>query len=77
MKHILQEKFKKFVFWGCTKIWDVTYCSGGEAVDANSLGDLADGERETVYHSRGVGDDDHLARLGSCTHTPYLAHHCR
>jgi hypothetical protein len=38
---------------------------------------LANGERETVRHSHGVGDDDHLARLGSCTHTPYPARHCR
>jgi hypothetical protein len=50
--------------------------SGGEAVDVSGLGDLADGERETVHHGHGVGDDDHLARLGSCTHTPYLVHHC-
>jgi hypothetical protein len=51
--------------------------SGGEAVDVGSLDDLADGERETVRHSRGVRDDDHLARLGSCTHTPYIVRHCR
>jgi hypothetical protein len=51
--------------------------SGSEAVDAGGLGDLADGEREIVCHDRGVGDDDHLACLGSCTHTPYLARHCR
>jgi hypothetical protein len=32
---------------------------------------------ETVHHGCGVRDDDHLARLGSCTHTPHLARHCR
>jgi hypothetical protein len=51
--------------------------SGGQAVDASDLGDLADGERETVRHGRRVGDDDHLARLGSYTHTPFLACHCQ
>ena len=50
---------------------------GGEAVEAGGLGDLADGERETACHDRGVGHDDHLARMGSCTHIPYLARHCR
>jgi len=39
--------------------------------------DLADGERETIGHGSGSWDDDHLVRLGSCTHTPYLAHHYR
>jgi len=48
----------------------VLHGRGGEAVDA-------DGEREAVHHSHEVGDDKHLARLGSCTHTPYLARHCR
>ena len=36
-----------------------------------------DGEREATRHGREVGDDGHLVRLGSCTHTPYLARHCR
>jgi len=40
-------------------------------------GDLADGEREAFSHSSGSRDDDHLVRLESCTHTPYLAHHYR
>jgi hypothetical protein len=46
-------------------------------VDVGGLGDLADGERETICHGHGVRDDDHLARLGSYTHTPYLACHYR
>jgi hypothetical protein len=40
-------------------------------------GDLSDGEREAVHHGHEVRDDDHLAHLGSCLHTPYLAPHCR
>ena len=40
-------------------------------------GDLANGEHETFGHASGSSDDDHLVRLGSCTHTPYLARHCR
>jgi hypothetical protein len=51
--------------------------SSGEAIDAGGPGDLADSERETVRHGRGIRDDDHLAHLGSCTHTPYLARHCQ
>jgi hypothetical protein len=51
--------------------------SGGETVDAGGLGDLADGEQEIVHHGHRVRDDDHLAHLGSYTHTPYLARHCR
>ena len=39
--------------------------------------DLADSEHETFSHGHGSWDDDHLVRLGSCTHTPYLARHCR
>ena len=39
--------------------------------------DLADGEREALSHGSGSEDDDHLIHLESCTHTPYLAHHCR
>ena len=37
----------------------------------------ADGEREAARHGREVVDDGHLVRLESCTHTPYLARHCR
>ena len=48
-----------------------------EVVGASGLGDLADGEREAVRHSHGTGDEDHLVRLESSTHTPYLARHCR
>ena len=50
---------------------------GDEVVRASGLGDLADGEREAVRRSHEAGDDDHLVRLESSTHTPYLAHHCR
>jgi len=39
--------------------------------------DLADGEREAFSHGSGSRDDDHLVRLESCTHTPYLARHYR
>ena len=39
--------------------------------------DLVDGEREAVRRSHGSGDDDYLVLLGSGTHTPYLARHCR
>ena len=41
------------------------------------LGDLADGECEAFYHGSRRGDDDHLVHVESCTHTPYLARHCR
>ena len=50
---------------------------GDEVVGAGGPGDLADGEREAVRRSHGTGDDDHLVRLGSSMHTPYLARHCR
>ena len=50
---------------------------GDEVVEASGLGDLADGEREAVRRSHGTRDDDHLVRLESSTHTPYLARHCR
>ena len=43
---------------------------GGEVVEA-------DGEREVARHGREVGDDGHLVRRESYTHTPYLARHCR
>ena len=50
---------------------------GDEVVGASGLGDLADGEREAVRRSCRARDDDHLVRLGSSTHTPYLTRHCR
>ena len=50
---------------------------GDEVVRASGLGDLTDGEREAVRRSHGTGDDDHLVRLESIMHTPYLACHCR
>ena len=50
---------------------------GDEVVGASGPGDLADGECEAVRRSHGTRDDDHLVRLESSTHTPYLAHHCR
>ena len=50
---------------------------GDEVVRAGGLGDLTDGEREAVWRSHGTGDEDHLVRLESSTHTPYLACHCR
>jgi len=37
----------------------------------------ADGEREAARHGCEVGDDGYLVRMGSCTHTSYLARHCR
>ena len=53
------------------------YGHGDEVVGAGGLGDLADGERESAWHSHGSRGDDRLVRLESSTHTPYLAHHCR
>jgi len=50
---------------------------GRKAAIVSRPSDLADGERETISHGSGSWDDDHLVRLGSCTHTLYLAHHCR
>ena len=50
---------------------------GDEVIGASGLGDPADGEREAVRRSHGTGDDDHLVRLESSTHTPYLACHYR
>ena len=50
---------------------------GDEAVGAGGPGDLTDGEREAVRRSHEAEDDDHLVRLESSTHTPYLARHCR
>ena len=50
---------------------------GDGDVRAGGPSDLADGEREAVGRSHGAGDDDHLVRLESSTHTPYLARHCR
>ena len=48
-----------------------------EVIGAGGPGDLANGEREAVRRSHGAGDDDRLVCLGSSTHTPYLARHCR
>ena len=50
---------------------------GREAAAARRPRDLADGEREAFRHGRGSWDRDHLVRRKSCTHTPYLARHCR
>ena len=50
---------------------------GDEVVGASGPGDLAGGERGAVQRSHGIGDDDHLVRLESSTHTPYLARHYR
>ena len=50
---------------------------GRKATTVSRPSDLADGEHETLGHGGGSWDDDHLARLVSCTHTPYLARHCR
>jgi len=50
---------------------------GRKATIVSRPSDLADGERETFGHSGGSWDDDHLVRLESCTHTPYVARHCR
>jgi hypothetical protein len=48
-----------------------------EVVGAGGPGDLADREREARRRGHGVGEDDHLTRLKSSTHTPYLVCHCR
>ena len=50
---------------------------GDKVIRAGGPRDLADREREARRRGHGVGEDDHLARLESCTHTPYLARHCR
>jgi len=50
---------------------------GSEAVEVGGPGDLADGKRKASRHGHEVGDDGHLDRLGSCTHTPYLARRCQ
>ena len=47
------------------------------AVRSSGPGDLANGEREAVRHSHGIGEVGYQVRLGSCTHTPYLTHHSR
>jgi hypothetical protein len=47
-----------------------------EVVGAGGLGDLADHESEAHRRGHGIREDDHLARLKSSTHTPYLARHC-
>jgi len=43
---------------------------GRKAAAVSRPSDMADGEREAFNHGRGSWDDDHLVRLGSCTHTP-------
>ena len=50
---------------------------GDEVVEVSGPGDPADGEREAVRLSHGTRDDDHLVRLESSMHTPYLVCHCR
>ena len=50
---------------------------GDGDVRAGGPSDLADGEREAIWRSHGTRDDDHLVRLESSTHTPYLARHYR
>jgi len=50
---------------------------GRKAAAVSCPSDLADGESETFSHGRGSWDDDHLVRRNCCTHTPYLARHCR
>ena len=56
---------------------DFFHGHGHEAAGASRPGDLADGEHEAFYHGHGNRDDDHLVRLESCMHTPYLARHYR
>ena len=55
----------------------ILFQGGREAAGVSRPGDLADGEREAFSHGSGSRDDDHLVRLENCTHTPYLAYHCR
>jgi len=50
---------------------------GRKAAGVTRPGDLADDEREAFGHGSGSWDDDHLVRLESFTHTPYMAHHYR
>jgi len=50
---------------------------GREATTMSRPCDLADGEREAFSQDRGSWNDDHLVHRESCTHTPYLALHCR
>ena len=50
---------------------------GRKATDMSHPGDLANGEREAFSLGSKSRDDDHLVRLESCTHTPYLARHYR
>jgi len=50
---------------------------GHKAAIISCPSDLPDGEHETFGHGRGSWNDDHLVRRESCTHTPYLARHCR
>jgi len=50
---------------------------GRETAAVSRPRDLAAGECEAFRHGRGSWNDDHLVRRESCTHTPYLARHCR
>ena len=50
---------------------------GREATSVGCPGDLANGEREAFRHDSGSGDDNHLVRMESYTHTPYVMHHRR
>jgi len=50
---------------------------GREASAMSRPRDLADGEREAFRHGCGSWNDDRLVRRENCTHTPYLARHCR
>ena len=50
---------------------------GRETTVMSGTSDLADGECEAFSHDRGSWNDDHLIRWESCTHTPYVARHCR
>ena len=51
-------------------------CNRG-ATAARRPRDLADGEREAFRNGRESWNYDHLVRRRSCTHTPYMARHCR
>jgi len=47
----------------------------GKLFDTSGPGDLANGECESGHRGHRVGDDDHLAHLGSCAHNSYIVHH--
>ena len=48
-----------------------------KAAGVSRPSDLANGEHEAFGHGGGSREDDHLVRLESCMHSPYLARHCR